>query len=78
MPTLMEKRILKALLWVWLYYEKNSTDDDDGVYLEHRNMSAGEEATRLLEEFGLAVDQGYGAILTPAGRALMHDETVVV
>ena len=72
-----EQRILERtthhLLWVWYTY--NGYKDANGVMcLEHRNMSAGEDACDLLEEWGLVVDKGYHAEVTQKGIDLMNRE----
>lgn len=68
-----EKKLLKILLWVW--YQYGQSDLDDGIIsLEHRNMSAGEDATFLLAEYGFVIDQGYSAQITPKGKSFMQEE----
>ena len=73
-PTPTERRMLRILLWTWVYYGQTEGDGEAGTLIDHRNMSAGEEATDLLAEYGFAEDQGYCARITPLGAALMQEE----
>ena len=75
-PTPTERRMLRILLWTWVYYGQTHGDAEDCTLIEHRNMSAGEEATELLAEYGFAEDQGYCCRITPLGAALMQEEEI--
>jgi hypothetical protein len=70
-----EIRILRCLIQVWAQYNSWGSDWDKGR-LTHACMSAGENAADLLEEYGLAVGNGWEAVLTEEGRKLLNSEAI--
>lgn len=68
------RRALYHLLWVWYQYDHASRKYEKTIYLEHRNMTAGERACGMLEEYGLVEDQGYGLHLTEKGMKLFESD----
>lgn len=62
------------LLHVWAAYGATYRDETGALCLEHRNMTAGEDASDFLETLGLGEDVGYAFRVNDAGRALMDAE----
>lgn len=64
-----ERRILRALAGMAYQYMGGGFDGK----LDHMCMSAGEDAVKVLAEFGLVVDEGRHSRWTPAGEALLNE-----
>jgi hypothetical protein len=60
-----EERLLTALVWMCVQYL-----EEDGS-LNHMHMSAGEQAMKLLAEYGLIDGPQRGAVWTEHGRAFL-------
>ncbi len=74
-PTPEERRILHHLITVWGQYNSWGSSYEDGVF-GHACMQAGERACELLEEYGLAFDDGWNAVLTEKGKQLRDYESI--
>jgi len=64
----------KCIIYLWQQYGDISTNNEKHYLLEHRNMSAGEEATDFLEHYGYGIDVGYSLALTRKGLILADEE----
>jgi hypothetical protein len=62
-----ERRLLVALAWMCEQYIGSGRID----FLDHECMGAGEDAVRLLAEFGLVEPSGRGGAWTEAGKTLL-------
>ncbi|MEO6216072.1 MAG: hypothetical protein ABI471_10380 [Sphingomonas bacterium] len=60
-----EERMLAAIAWMCCQYM-----EEDGV-VDHMWMSAGENATAILVEYGLLEMEGRGGTWTEAGKAFL-------
>ena len=62
-----ERRLLIALAWMCEQY----LSERDTDYLDHKCMSAGEDAVKILAQYGLVEPDGRGGCWTEAGKALL-------
>lgn len=76
------RRVIKCCMWALIQFgdrqQVRTHQDDDGKYdsfiITHACMSAGEDLCEMLEDYGLAFDDGWDLVLTNAGLEMLNED----